>query len=129
MDSSVWIDFFSGKPGPGGRELRRLINGAEPLALTGIIVTEVLQGLRRDVERIERLLRLWDLLEPEPFQTYFRAAALVRLARSRGVTLSTVDALIATLALEHRVVLFTLDHDFRRIGNLTGLKLHSIPPA
>ena len=125
VDSSVWIDFFSSAPGPGGRELRRLIAESEPVALSGIIVTEVLQGLGRDVQRIEHHLSLWDLLEPRGFETYRNAAGLVRLARSRGVTLTTVDALIATLALERRAVLFTLDRDFSRIGSFTGLRIHA----
>jgi predicted nucleic acid-binding protein len=126
VDSSVWIDFFRTTPGSGGRELKRLVAESEPLALTGIIMMEVLQGLRRDVEPIERQLRLWDLLEPEGFATYRNAAGLVRLARSRGVALTTIDALIATVALEHGAVLFTLDRDFGRVGNFTDLKLHSL---
>lgn len=126
MDSSVWIDFFSSAPGPGGRELRGLLAESEPVALTGLIVTEILQGLRWDVQRIERQLGLWDLLEPLGFKTYQEAAGLVRLARSRGVTLTTIDAIIATIALEHEAVLFTLDQDFGRIASFTELKIHTI---
>ena len=126
VDSSVWIDFFSSAPGPGGHELKRLIAGAEPLALAGVIVTEVLQGLRRDVAQIEDQLALWDLIEPEGFGTYCKAAALVRVARSRGVSLTTVDALIAALALESGSVLFTLDQDFTRIASFSGLRIHAV---
>ena len=64
VDSSVWIDFFSAAPGPAGKELRRMISDAEPLAVTGIVVTEVLQGLKRDAARIERYLSMWETLEP-----------------------------------------------------------------
>ncbi|MGH9452006.1 MAG: PIN domain-containing protein [Terriglobia bacterium] len=120
------MDFFRNPPGPGGHELRRLIAESEPLALSGVIVTEVLQGLGGDAARIERQLRLWDPLEPRGFETYRNAAALVRLARSRGVTLTTVDALIAALALEYGAALFTLDGDFRHLRGFTRLKLHAI---
>lgn len=126
VDSSVWIDFFSRAPGPGGRELKRLIAASEPMALTGVIVTEVLQGLRWDVQRVERQLALWDLLEPQGFETYRNAAGLARVARSRGVMLTTIDALIATVALESGVILFTLDRDFRHIESFTGLRLHFV---
>lgn len=95
--------------------------------MTGIVITEVLQGLKRDVERVERTLRSWDMLEPRSFDTYRNAASLIRLARSRGIALTTVDALIATLALDHKAVLFTLDEDFSRVRGLTGLRLHPIP--
>jgi predicted nucleic acid-binding protein len=122
VDSSVWIDFLSASPGPAGRELRRLITEGEPIALTGIIVAEVLQGLTRDVDRIEQLLALFDLLEPKGFGTYREAAALFRLARSRGLTLTTADALIATVALEHRAFVFSLDADFKRVARLAPLR-------
>jgi len=127
VDSSVWIDFFNSAPGPAGDELRELIRDAEPFALTGVVVTEILQGLTRDARRIEQYLSQWELLEPRGFRTYREAAAIFRLARSKGVSLTTIDALIAAIALEHRVSVFTLDRDFSRIARLTGLPLHPIP--
>lgn len=127
VDSSVWIDFFNSAPGRAGDELRELIRDAEPFALTGVVVTEILQGLTRDARRIEQYLSQWELLEPRGFRTYREAAAIFRLARSKGVSLTTIDALIAAIALEHRVSVFTLDRDFSRIARLTGLPLHPIP--
>jgi predicted nucleic acid-binding protein len=124
VDTSVWIDFFSSSPGRAGNELRRLIDEVEPFALTGVVVTEVLQGLTRDVNRIERFLSMWDLLEPRGFSTYREASAISRLARSKGVSLTTIDTLIAAVALEHRATLFTLDKDFSRVARITALRLH-----
>lgn len=125
VDSSVWIDFFSSAPGAGGHELKRLIAASEPVVLTGVVLTEVLQGLRRDVERIERHLAFWDLVEPHGFETYRNAASLARLARSRGVSLTTIDSLVATLSMECGAVLFTLDEDFRRLQSFTSLRIHA----
>jgi predicted nucleic acid-binding protein len=127
VDTSVWIDFFSFSPGRAGSELRRLIDEVEPFALTGVVVTEVLQGLTRDVNRIERFLSMWELLEPRGFSTYREAAAISRLARSRGISLTTIDTLIAAIALEHRASLFTLDKDFSRVARITALRLHPLP--
>jgi predicted nucleic acid-binding protein len=124
VDSSVWIDFFSSAPGTAGRELRRMIAEAEPLALTGIIVSEILQGLTRDVDQIERHLRSWDLLEPTGFETYRNSAAIFRQARPQGFALTTTDALIAAIAMEKGVPLFTLDKDFARIARFTRLRLY-----
>ena len=124
VDSSVWIDFFRPTPGPAGKELRRMIADAEPFAITGIVVTEILQGLTRDVAAIERYLAMWEMLEPGGFATYREAASIFRLARSRGISLTTVDALIAAIALENRAAIFTLDKDFSRIARLTRLPLH-----
>lgn len=127
VDSSVWVDFFSSSPSRAGDELRRMIEDSEPFALTGIVVAEVLQGLTRDSAPIERFLEQWDMLEPGGFDTYRRAADLYRLARAKGVTLATIDALIAAIALEHGASVFTVDQDFSRIARFTGLELYRQP--
>jgi predicted nucleic acid-binding protein len=127
VDSSVWIDFLSSAPGRAGAELRRMIGDAEPLALTGVVVAEILQGLTRNVSHIEHYLSQWEMLEPRGFQTYREGAAIFRLGRTKGVSLTTIDALIAAIALEHRASVFTLDKDFSRIARLTGLPLHPLP--
>jgi len=108
-DSSVWIDFFSSSPGRAGDELRRMIAGAEPFALTGVVVAEILQGLTRDARRIEHYLSPWEMLEPRGFRTYRDAAAIFRLGRAKGVSLLTIGALIASIVLEHRATVCTLE--------------------
>jgi predicted nucleic acid-binding protein len=126
VDSSVWIDFLSSSPGTAAAELRRLIEEAEPLALAGVIVTEILQGLTQDASVIERFLGMWEMLEPRGFSTYREAAALFRLARAKGIGLTTIDSLIAAIALEHRAIVFTLDKDFSRIARISALSLYNL---
>jgi len=125
VDGSVWIDFFSSSPGPAGAELRRMIEEAEPFALTGIVVAEVLQGLTRDARRIEQYLAQWEMLEPRGFETYREAAAVYRAARAKGITPTTIDVVIAAIALEHKASVFTLDEDFSRIARITRLALYN----
>jgi predicted nucleic acid-binding protein len=126
VDSSVWIDFLSSSPGPAARDLRRMIAEAGPLAITGVVITEILQGLTRDVAQVERLLAMWELLEPSGIPTYGEAAAIFRQARAKGITVTTIDALIAAIAIEHRAVVFTLDKDFSRIARFTDLRLYKV---
>jgi predicted nucleic acid-binding protein len=125
VDSSVWVDFFSSSPGPAGAELRRMIEEAEPFALTGIVVAEVLQGLTRNARPIEQYLAQWEMLEPRGFETYREAAAIYRAARAKGIALTTIDTVIAAIALEHKASVFTLDQDFSRIARITRLALHT----
>ena len=125
VDSSVWVDFFSSSPGRAGAELRRMIEEADPFALTGVVVTEVLQGLTRDSGRIGQYLAQWEMLEPRGFGTYREAAAIYRTARTKGIALTTIDTLIAAIALAHRASVFTLDQDFSRIARITHLELHT----
>ena len=124
VDSSVWIDFLSSSPSSAGAELRRLIADAEPFALTGVVITEVLQGLKRDVRRMEHYLSQWELLEPKGFSTYREAAVIFRAARAKGVAVTTIDALIAAIALEYGATLFTLDKDFTRVAGIVHLPLY-----
>jgi predicted nucleic acid-binding protein len=124
VDSSVWIDFLGASLSPAGAELPRLIADAEPLVLAGVAITEVVQGLKRDVSRLEHYPSQWDMLEPKGFSTYREAAAIFRAARVKGVAVTTIDALIAAIALDHGVTLFTLDKDFSRLAGITRLPLY-----
>lgn len=124
VDSSVWVDFFSSPPGRAGGELRRMIEESEHFALAGVVVAEVLQGLTRDASTIEQFLAQCDMLEPRGFETYREAAAIYRAARAQGISLTTIDTLIATIALEHGASVFTLDQDFSRIARITRLELY-----
>lgn len=101
-----------------------MIADAEPFALAGVVVTEILQGLKRDVSRLEHYLSQWDMLEPKGFSTYREAANIFRAARAKGVVFTTIDALIAAIALEHGATLFTLDKDFTRIAGIIRLPLY-----
>ena len=101
-----------------------MIADAEPFALAGVVITEILQGLKRDVSRLEHYLSQWDMLEPKGFPTYREAATLFRAARAKGVAVTTIDALIAAIALEHGATLFTLDKGFSRLAGITRLPLY-----
>jgi len=104
-----------------------MIAEGEPLALTGIIVSEVLQGLTREIEAVERFLAMWEVIEPRALSTYLAAARIFRLARARGISLTTIDSVIAAIALDEDVEIFSLDRDFAHISRLTGLRLYRIP--
>ena len=101
-----------------------MIEEGDPLALTGVVVTEVLQGLTRETRRIEHFLGEWDMLEPKGFETYRAAAAIYRMARGKGISLTTIDTLIAAIAFEHGASVFSSDHDFSTMASIRGLVLY-----
>ena len=92
--------------------------------MAGVVIAEVLQGLTKDTRAIENFLIQFELLAPRGFQTYREAAAIFRTARAKGISLTTIDTLIAAVALAHGASVFTLDQDFSRIAQITGLVLH-----
>ena len=70
----------------------------------GLIVSDVLQGLRQATSRtsIERHFREMDWLSPKEPDMYVEAADLFRRLRARGMTIrSTIGCVIANLAADH----------------------------
>ena len=112
VDSSVWIAAASALNAEC-RKLKRMIVAGEPIVVTRIIQMEVTQGARSEVE----WQRLWDSLDGFPIleltdRHWALASSNYFRCRKRGITPSSVDCLIATLAADHRVPLWTLDRGF-----------------
>jgi predicted nucleic acid-binding protein len=83
VDTSVWIDFFAGRELPHVAKLAQSILGNEDLALSGIILTEILQGISDDTtyRRVRRYLSVLIML-PMPESVFVRAAELYRTAQT-----------------------------------------------
>ena len=50
VDTSVWIDFFAGRDTPQTRYFKDAIGEGADVALTGVILAEILQGIPSDSE-------------------------------------------------------------------------------
>lgn len=130
VDTSVWVDFFNGHASPEAEALTRLLEEDGDLLTCGVIVTEVLQGLRRNkvLATIEEQFREMAWLSPVEPTTYLAAANLFRALRQKGITIrSTIDCLIACLAAEHNAVLLAKDRDLRSIVDSKTLALVAFP--
>jgi predicted nucleic acid-binding protein len=125
IDTSIWIDFFRGVPHPKAALLEQWISTEEDLCICGIILTEVLQGIRSNVDYRNTLRHFEHLIFlPLARAEFILAANLYRLARRKGVTLrNTTDCLIAACALSHRVPLLENDRDFRALAKISRLEL------
>ena len=125
VDTTVWIDLFAAKSTPEVTELERLLNEGEDICTCGIILTEVLQGIRED-EDYQRTLSRFDnfLFLPMNRKSFVKAAELYRSLRRRGVTIrKPVDCMIASVAIEHDIALLHSDRDFDPIEIHCGLKV------
>ncbi len=113
VDSSVWVDYFNGRV-TAETDLLDTLLGYEPIAIGDLILTEVLQGFRKDTDyqtakNLMLSLTIYDLLGRE---LAIKAAENYRLLRRRGITLrKTTDAIIATFCIEHRLPLLYSDRD------------------
>jgi predicted nucleic acid-binding protein len=106
--------------------LMRLIEDGQSVYLTGIVLQEILQGVkdRAQLARLEHILDEFPLLEPNR-QTYKQAARLFSKCHSAGVQVATVDCLIASVAIDNVCHLLTGDTDFKKIAAVSKLQLLS----
>ena len=122
IDTSAWIDFFRGNGRLADSVDDALATGVA--ALCGPIVTELRRGLSASQrKRLLQLLSGCSILDT-PAELWVEAGDLgYRLGR-KGVTVKTLDLLIAVHAIFHDAELLTADSDFRHIVNAgVGLRL------
>lgn len=126
VDTSVWIDFLRGTDSPERRMLHALIEKDEEIALTGIVFTEILQGIKedRDFQVTKNYLSVFPLIEPTGLNTYAEASRIFRQCRSKDKTVrSTIDCIIAAICLENNLSVLHKDRDYDIIRECTGLKV------
>ncbi|MBI5236919.1 MAG: PIN domain nuclease [Deltaproteobacteria bacterium] len=126
VDTSVWIDFFRGADTSGRKALHKLIEDEEDICTTEIILTEILQGIKRDVDfkKVKGYLLGFPIYCPDGLDTYLRAAGIYRHCRKRGKTIrKTIDCIIAAIAIENSLTLFHNDRDFEQIAECSELKV------
>jgi predicted nucleic acid-binding protein len=125
VDTSVWIDFFAGRDSSHVVMLEQRIHENEDLALCGIILTEILQGIADDAthRRVRRYLGPL-LMLPMPDTVFVRAADIYRKLRKSGITIrKSNDCIIAATALEHHGQLLHNDKDFTPIAKHFPLRV------
>jgi predicted nucleic acid-binding protein len=127
VDSSVWIDFFNGRPGaPIERLADLLVDGSAPLAMADLVLFEVLRGFRheQDFQAARRTLAALPVIEIGGEAEAMRAAQHYRALRAAGVTVrSPIDVLLASYCIEHDHPLMHADRDFDALESLRGLKV------
>jgi predicted nucleic acid-binding protein len=126
VDTTVWIDFFSGQPLPHVAALETLIENRDDICMCGIILTEALQGIRKDVEfRKTRDLFNTLIFLPMPYTVFLRSAEIYRKLRKKGITVrKPMDCMIASVAIENEIPLLHNDKDFHPIEKHCGLKVY-----
>lgn len=125
VDTSVWIDFFAARNTAQVALLESTIDQRVDLCLCGVILTEVLQGIRDDKQYMQTESVLSNLIYlPMDQSTFLLAANIYRTIRSRGLTIrNSVDCMIAAVCIEHKADLLHNDRDFDYIADVFGLQV------
>jgi predicted nucleic acid-binding protein len=120
-DTSVWINALR-----EGESAERLALDAllaqQELAMTGVVLSELLQGTRAPQEFTRLATRLRSLpFLLDTIETWTKAAELAISLRRLGLFVPLTDLEVAAVAMEHHCEIYTLDDHFNRIP---GVKLY-----
>lgn len=126
VDTSVWIDFLRGADTPQAEVCAGLIADGQPVALTDVILTEILQGLASDDEArlVAKHLLDFPVLRLEGLEDFSLAASIYRASRRAGLIVrNTLDCLIAAPCIRTGAPLLHNDADFDRLASCTPLQI------
>ena len=123
VDTSIWIELLAGRLQVAEQDIPRC-------AVCGPILQEVLQGLKpgpaSDAFR-EAFRALPVLSDPIDLDLFVAAADIYRQGRRRGLTIrSSVDCLIAAIAIRNNIPVWHRDRDFTAIHAYTPLEVSSL---
>lgn len=122
VDSSVLIDFFKGRETRETSILKELDLRGEPYSVPVVCAQEVMQGANstKDFQKLWDFFRTQDLVGPkDQLNFYYNSAKIFFDCQKKGKTVrSSIDCMIAQLALENSAYLLTSDKDYRKIVGL-----------
>jgi hypothetical protein len=130
VDTSIWSLSLRRPSGVVNEEailLKTIIEQGEDIHLLGIILQEVLQGIRnsKDFLALKEYFKAFPLIDLTR-EDYMRAAELKNHLIRKGKQGNTIDVLIASAAISHRCHLFTADKHFTHIAEHSELKLFAL---
>ena len=127
VDTTVWVDFFASRPLPHVDLLEESIEREEDICICGVILTEVLQGIREDSEHKKTNDYFKELLFlPMNKKVFIKSANIYRQLRKKSITIrNSVDCMIAAVAMKHGIPILHNDKDYDRIAEHFDLKIAS----
>lgn len=133
VDTSIWSlalrrkdhDLSAGERALVG-ELVELIRDGRA-KLMGLVRQELLSGIKTTAqfEKLCEVLRAFPD-EPVSMEDHEAAAKASNDCRVKGIIVSVVDILICAVALQHDLIIFTTDADFKNYARVLPLKFHSV---
>jgi predicted nucleic acid-binding protein len=128
-DTSAWIELLHGTGGPTHIALRRLVETNAEILITEPVVMEVLAGARseRHATKLRTALLVYPLAKVFGLDDYEAAAAIRRACRVGGQSVrSTMDCLIAAVAIREGASVLHRDRDFDVIARHSELQIHPV---
>lgn len=126
VDTSVWSLALrrDASAGPEVQRLRDALNDGESIGTTGLVLQELLQGIRgpKAPALVAERFAAADWVSPTRID-HVEAANIRNACRRRGVQVGTIDALLAQLCIGRNLTMLTTDRDFEHVASLTPLEV------
>lgn len=119
VDTSVWIEFLRNKDSSISNHLKQLLRSGK-VAITGMILAEILQGIKNPSEAYT----VKKSLEPLPFiemqkDLWQLAGETSASLRKKGIIIPLSDIIIGVIADRKKYEIFSLDSHFEKIPGVT----------
>ncbi|RLB70967.1 MAG: VapC toxin family PIN domain ribonuclease [Deltaproteobacteria bacterium] len=124
VDSSVWINYFNGKITWQTEMLDQMLQQI-PVCTGDLILTEVLQGFRKDHEykKAKEVLSILPCKQLGGYDIAIQSAENYRTLRKKGITVrKTIDIIIGTFCIVENIPLLHDDRDFDPLTEHLSLK-------
>ena len=126
IDTSVWIEFFRKKGTVVSAKLREYLKRNQA-CYAGPIAVELYQGAMtsKEIEVIDHLFQTITYVEITRTH-YHRAGLISQKAAREGKIFSTIDMILAAVAHDEHLLLFSLDGHFRDIAKYCPLSIVTV---
>jgi predicted nucleic acid-binding protein len=122
VDSSVWIDYFTGKNTPEADFLDALL-GQSALVVADVVLAEVLHGLEDELHRRQawEALTLFWLVEVRGFNLAWKAGVRYHTLKARGIPVRMAECRLATYCIEEKLALLHSSPGYEPFERFMGL--------
>jgi predicted nucleic acid-binding protein len=128
-DTSAWVDFLRKTGSAVHMRLQELLAKRQPVAVTEVVIMEVLAGARsvRHAAELRAHLLSFPVLRLNGIDGFDEAAALFRACRAGGETVRELtDCLVAAPTIAAGATLLQADRDFEVLARHTPLRLEPV---
>ena len=129
-DTSAWIEFLRATGSATHHRMRELLQSDAELLVPELVLMEVCSGPTDDhvAARLQSMLFSFEVVPLVPTVDSVEAAALARRCRRAGQTVrSSLDCMIAAVALRLDQVVLHRDRDFEVLAQHVGLRTEFHP--
>lgn len=124
VDTSAWLDYFTGRPSPAADLLHTLL-GQSPLLVADVVLMEVLLALPDELHRRqakEALAKLW-LIELSGFDLAEKTVVNYHTLRTRGLAVNPAECRLATFCIDQGFALLHSSPGYEPFEKHLGLRV------